>query len=459
MSKISGKNDRILVIDDEQSIIDTLKLILNHENYEVDGCLDGASALRQVQEEKYELILLDIKMPRMDGMEVLERLMEMDSDLVVIMISGHGNIETAVEATKKGAYNFLQKPLPDLQELKIIVKNAIEYKKSRDQLTELRKELIESSKIIGNSPEIKNVLELINKFADLNSNVFITGESGTGKKLVAKQIHLLSERAEEPFTSISCAALTEANIDGELFGKTQNGGTIVSPGKLEEGNCGTVFFDEITHLPLDSQAKLLKVIEESKFSRPGFEKEVELDVRFIFSTNKDLNTEIEEGRFREDLFHRIHVLAINVPPLRERTDDIIQLIEYFTERICTANNIPCKKFTPQAASLLRTFRWPGNVRELRNLIERLIFTVNKETIDAEDIEMPGSRHSKVLTDLVNRNMSLNDFQNESEKLFLMKMLNDYDYNVTQTAEALQIQRSHLYKLMNKYDIPLPSKVK
>ena len=459
MSKISGKNDRILVIDDEQSIIDTLKLILNHESYDVDGCLDGASALKKAQEERYDLILLDIKMPRMDGMEVLERLMEMNPDLVVIMISGHGNIETAVEATKKGAYNFLQKPLPDLQELKIIVKNAIEYKKSRDQLSELRKELLESSKIVGNSPEIESVHELINKFANLNSNVFITGESGTGKKLVAKQIHLLSARAKEPFTSISCASLTEANIDGELFGKTENGGMVLSPGKLEEGNGGTIFFDEITHLSLDSQSKLLKVIEEGKFSRPGFEKEVELDVRFIFSTNKDLNTEIEEGRFRDDLYHRIHVLAIDVPPLRERSDDIGQLTEYFTERICTANNIPCKKFTPQAVEFLKTFRWPGNVRELRNLIERLIFTVNKETIDAEDIEMPGSKHSKVLTDLVNRNMSLNDFQNESEKLFLMKMLNDYDYNVTQTAEALQIQRSHLYKLMNKYDIPLPSKVK
>jgi DNA-binding NtrC family response regulator len=395
----------------------------------------------------------------MDGMEVLERLMEMNPDFVVIMISGHGNIETAVEATKKGAYNFLQKPLPDLQELKIIIKNAVEYKKSRDQLTELRKELIESSKIIGNSPEIETVFELINKFVNLNSNVIITGESGTGKKLVAKQIHLLSSRAEEPFTSISCAALTEVNIDGELFGKTENGGNLISPGKLEEGNGGTIFFDEITHLSLDSQAKLLKVIEENKFSRPGFEKEVELDVRFIFSTNKDLNTEIEEDRFRDDLYHRINVLAIDVPPLRERADDIEQLTEYFKERICTANNITIKKFTPEANTLLKTFRWPGNVRELRNLIERLIFTVNKNTIDAEDIEMPGSKHSKVLSDLINRNMSLNDFQNESEKLFLMKMLNDYDYNVTQTAEALQIQRSHLYKLMNKYDIPLPSKVK
>ncbi|MCB0723258.1 MAG: sigma-54-dependent Fis family transcriptional regulator [Ignavibacteriae bacterium] len=459
MSKISGKPDRILIVDDEQSIIDTLKLILSHENYIVDGCLDGASALKKVQDEKFDLILLDIKMPRMDGMEVLDRLMEMSRDFVVIMISGHGNIETAVEATKKGAYNFLQKPLPDLHELKIIIKNAIDFKKSRDQLSELRKELIESNKIVGNSPEIESVLELINKFANLNSNVLITGESGTGKKLVAKQIHLLSSRAKEPFISISCASLNESNIDGELFGKTEDGGQVVSPGKLEEVNGGTVFFDEITHLSLDSQAKILKVIEENKFSRPGFEKEVELDVRFIFSSNKDLITEIEEGRFREDLFHRIHVLIIDVPPLRERTGDIEQLIDYFTERICSANNIPVKKFTTQAVALLKTFRWPGNVRELRNLIERLIFTVNKDSIDADDIEMPGSKHSKVLTDLINRNMSLNDFQNESEKLFLMKMLNDYDYNVTQTAEALQIQRSHLYKLMNKYDIPLPSKVK
>lgn len=451
-------NDKILVVDDEQSIIDTLKLILNHENYSVDGCLDGASALKKVKEDSYDLILLDIKMPRMDGMEVLDKLMEMNPDQVVIMISGHGNIETAVEATKKGAYNFLQKPLPDLQELKIIVRNAIDYKKSKDELLILRQELIESSKILGESEGIISIKEFINKFANLNSNVLITGESGTGKKLVAKQIHLLSSRAHEPFISINCASLNESNIDSELFGKTEDG-NILSPGKLEEANGGTIFFDEITHLSLDSQAKLLKVIEENKFSRPGFDKDVELNARFIFSTNKDLMAEIEDGRFRDDLYHRIHVLAIDVPPLRDRSGDIELLVNHFTEKICNANNIPCKSFSSQAVQLLKTFRWPGNVRELRNLIERLIFTVNKEMIDAEDIEMPGSRHSKVLSDLINKNMSLNDFQNESEKLFLTKMLNDYDYNVTQTSEALQIQRSHLYKLMNKYDIPLPSKVK
>lgn len=451
-------HEKILVVDDEQSIIDTLKLILNHDKYEVDGCLDGNTALKKVQEEPYDLILLDIKMPRMDGMEVLDKLMDMNPDTVVIMISGHGNIETAVEATKKGAYNFLQKPLPDLQELKIIIRNAIEYKKSRDELNKLRQELLESSTILGSSKGIEEVIELINKFADLNSNILITGESGTGKKLVAKQIHLLSSRSKERFISISCASLTDDNIDGELFGKSQNG-SVTSIGKLEEGSGGTIFFDEITHLSLDSQSKILKVIEENKFSRPGFEKEVELNARYIFSTNKDLLTEIEEQRFRDDLYHRINVLAINIPPLRDRTEDIDVLVNYFTEKICKANNINIKKFTPQAKQLLKTFRWPGNVRELRNLVERLIFTVNKNTIDADDVDMPGSKHSKVITDLVNKNMSLNDFQNESEKLFLTKMLNDYDYNVTQTAEALKIQRSHLYKLMNKYDIPLPSKVK
>ena len=451
-------HEKILVVDDEQSIIDTLKLILNHDKSEVDGCLDGNTALKKVQEEPYDLILLDIKMPRMDGMEVLDKLMDMNPDTVVIMISGHGNIETAVEATKKGAYNFLQKPLPDLQELKIIIRNAIEYKKSRDELNKLRQELLESSTILGSSKGIEEVIELINKFADLNSNILITGESGTGKKLVAKQIHLLSSRSKERFISISCASLTDDNIDGELFGKSQNG-SVNSIGKLEEGSGGTIFFDEITHLSLDSQSKILKVIEENNFSRPGFEKEVELNARYIFSTNKDLLTEIEEQRFRDDLYHRINVLAINIPPLRDRTEDIDVLVNYFTEKICKANNINIKKFTPQAIQLLKTFRWPGNVRELRNLVERLIFTVNKNTIDADDVDMPGSKHSKVITDLVNKNMSLNDFQNESEKLFLTKMLNDYDYNVTQTAEALKIQRSHLYKLMNKYDIPLPSKVK
>ena len=449
---------KILIIDDEQSILDSLSLILTYENYEVDTCLEGFTAIKKVKSNNYDLILLDIKMPNMDGLEVLDKIMEINNDNVVIMISGHGNIETAVEATKKGAYNFLQKPLPDLHELKLTIKNAIEYKKSKDEIKNYQKELIESNRVIGRSKGIKNVIDLIFKFADVNSNVFITGESGTGKMLVARQIHLNSARSNKPFVNINCANLTEDNADEELFGLYEDN-ELKRLGKLENAQEGTILFDEISNLSFEVQSKILRVIEENKFTRTGRSEEIETDVRFIFSTNKDIESEILEGTFRDDLFHRINVLRVNIPPLRERPDDIDLLIDYFNIQISKAYNIQPKEFTDQAIIKLKTFRWPGNVRELKNLIERLVFAVDKKVIDVEDIEIPGTKHSKFLNDLINKNMSLNEFQNESEKIFIMKILNDYKYNVTQTAEALKIQRSHMYKLMNKYNIPLPSKVK
>lgn len=230
-------------------------------------------------------------------------------------------------------------------------------------------------------------------------------------------------------------------------------------GKIEEANGGTIYFDEVSNLSLDAQSKLLKVIEENKMTRSGYNKEVSLDLRYIFSTNKDMQQEIADGRFREDLFHRMNVLRINIPSLRERQEDIQILAEYFIDLISKANDVPAKKFSPQALSTLKSFRWPGNVRELKNFIERLIFSLDKTEIEVDDIEYPGTKHNKIISDLVNKNMSLNDFQNETEKIFISKMLNDYKYNVSKTAEALSIQRSHLYKLMSKYNIPLPSKMK
>jgi len=448
---------RILIVDDEQNILDSLSLILTYNNYHVDTCLEGFTAIEKVKSVDYDLILLDIKMPKMDGIEVLEKIMEINKDNVVIMISGHGSIETAVEATKKGAYNFLQKPLPDLHELKLTIRNAIVYKKSKEELKNYRQALLDSNKIVGSSKEIENVADLILKYADIKPNVFITGESGTGKMLVARQIHLHSSRSDKPFININCANLTEDNADEELFGLYEDK-ALKRMGQLENAQGGMILFDEISNLSLEVQSKILRVIEENKFTRMGKSDEINIDVRFMFSTNKDIESEIKDGNFRDDLFHRINVLRINIPPLRERPEDIEQLIKFFGY-ICKAYNVKPKEFTEQALNKLKTFRWPGNVRELKNLIERLIFSVDKKIIDADDIEIPGTKHSKFLNDLINKNMSLNEFQNESEKIFIMKMLNDYKYNVTQTAEALKIQRSHMYKLMNKYNIPLPSKVK
>lgn len=448
---------KILIVDDEQGIIDSISMVLGNEGYTIDSCLNGTCAIQKIHNDIYDLILLDIKMPKMDGIEVLEKIMNINKDSVVIMISGHGTIETAVEAIKKGAYNFLQKPLPDLHELKLTIKNAIDFKKSRDELKRVKKEFKNSNKIIGSSKKITDVLLLVKKFSKLNSNVLITGESGTGKELIARQLHLQSDRADKPFLEINTANLSEDKIDRELFGIIDNGMFI--PGKFEQADGGTIFFDEISNLTPEAQSKLLNVIETNKLQRTGSNLDIHLDLKFIFSSNKNLMDEVKENRLREDFYHRINVLQIHLPALRERPEDIGSLTEYFAEKFSNENSFPHKSFTDKAKNLFLTFRWPGNVREFKNFIERLIITIDKERIDYDDIDLPGSKTLKEFSEMFNKNMSLNDFQNESEKIFLLKMLNDYKYNISQTADALQIQRSHLYNLMTKYNIPTPSKKK
>lgn len=449
---------RILIVDDEESIVESLTLILSHANYSVDFCYDGLSAINKYDEEEYDLILLDIKMPKMDGLEVLDKILAKNPEQMVIMISGHGNIETAVEATKKGAYNFLEKPLPDIPELLVTIRNAMNFKQSKEELSKYKKELIESNRLIGSSSKIQNVRDLIDKFKDLDLNLLITGESGTGKLLVANQIHFNSNRSENPFVIINCATLKESNVDEELFGLSVNGKLKIR-GKLEEAKGGSILFDEISNTNLDIQSKLLKVIDEGKYTRVGEFKEIKTNIRFLFTTNKDLPAEISEGKFREDLFHRINVMNINIPPLRERNEDVEELTEHFVKQVSKAYNITEKKFTPQALNRLKTLRFSGNVRELKNFIERILFTVDSTVIDVEEIEFPETKHTKELNDLLNKNLSLNEFQNESEKLFLLKVLKDYKFNISQTAEALKIQRSHMYKLMAKYEIPTPTKIK
>ncbi|MFA7361749.1 MAG: sigma-54 dependent transcriptional regulator [Candidatus Kapaibacterium sp.] len=449
---------RILIVDDEASIVESLSLILRHADYSVDYCYDGVSALKMFTEGNYDLILLDIKMPKMDGIEVLDNIMRLNREQLVIMISGHGNIETAVEATKKGAYYFLEKPLPDISELLIIIKNALELKQSKDELSKYRNELLSANKLIGKSKDVQSVRELIEKYKDLDLNILITGESGTGKLLVANMLHLDSKRADKPFVIINCASLKGENVDEELFGLTKDGDPKIK-GKLEEAEGGSILFDEISNINTEIQSKLLKVIDESKYTRVGDSKVRKTNVRFLFTTNKDLPFEISEGRFRDDFYHRINVMNINITPLRERTDDIRVLTDFFINQVCKAYNINLRKFSNEALNKLKSFRWTGNVRELKNFIERIIFTVDNTIIEEEDIEVPETKHTKELNDLLNRNLSLNDFQNESERIFLLKVLKDYKYNISQTAEGLKIQRSHMYKLMTKYNIPTPTKTK
>jgi DNA-binding NtrC family response regulator len=447
---------KILIVDDEPGIVESFVMVLEDTGYEIDFCLDGFTALEKIKSTEYDIVFLDIKMPKMDGIEVLEKAIEINNDLVVVMISGHGTVETAVESTKKGAYDFLEKPF-GLVELNLKFQNALKLKKSRDEIKKYREELLQSNDFSGDSSVISDVREKIEKYANLDLNVLITGESGTGKMLAAKLIHLKSFRSDKPFVKVNCARLNKDNIETELFGKIENN-KLISRGKLFEAEDGTVLFDEIANLSPDSQTIIFKVIEEKKFIRAGESKELIINARFVFTTNQDIESMIENNMFRSEFYHRINVLNINIPPLRNRTEDVPVLIKLFSNQICRSNNINEKNFSDSAVEILKTLRYPGNVRELRNMIERLIFTINKDTIDSDDIDIPESRHTRTFSELFNKNMSLNEFQNESEKLFLTKMLNDYDYNISRTADALKIQRSHMYKLINKYDIPKSPKI-
>lgn len=446
---------KILIVDDEAGIVETFKLVLEDTGFEIDSCLDGFSALEKIRTTDYDVVFLDIKMPKMDGIEVLEKAMEINKDLVVIMISGHGTVETAVESTKKGAYDFLEKPF-GLALLNMKFQNAVKLKKTRDEIRKYREEILQSNEIFGESESVNDLKQRIKNFSDLELNVLITGESGTGKTLTAKLIHYNSKRSEKPLININCAGLNQDNIESELFGKFENG-KLFSKGKLIEADEGTVLFDEVANLSVESQMLIFKVIEEKKFIRAGESGETYVNARFIFTTNRDIENLIQENLFRSEFYHRINVLNINIPPLRERIDDIPVLIKMFNLQISRLHNIREKRFSEGAMEILKTLRYPGNVRELRNLVERLVFTVNKSVIDTDDVELPETKHTRSFSELLNKNMSLNEFQNESEKIFLLKMLNDYDYNISRTADALQIQRSHLYKLINKYNIPKPPK--
>lgn len=446
---------KILIVDDEAGIVETFKLVLEDTGFEIDSCLDGFSALEKIRTTDYDVVFLDIKMPKMDGIEVLEKAMEINKDLVVIMISGHGTVETAVESTKKGAYDFLEKPF-GLALLNMKFQNAVKLKKTRDEIRKYREEILQSNEIFGESESVNDLKQRIKNFSDLELNVLITGESGTGKTLTAKLIHYNSKRSEKPLININCAGLNQDNIESELFGKFENG-KLFSKGKLIEADEGTVLFDEVANLSVESQMLIFKVIEEKKFIRAGESGETYVNARFIFTTNRDIENLIQENLFRSEFYHRINVLNINIPPLRERIDDIPVLIKMFNLQISRLHNIREKRFSEGAMEILKTLRYPGNVRELRNLVERLVFTVNKSVIDTDDVELPETKHTRSFSELLNKNMSLNEFQNESEKIFLVKMLNDYDYNISRTADALQIQRSHLYKLINKYNIPKPLK--
>jgi len=377
---------KILVIDDEASIRRALKNILENENYIVEQASNGEQALELTAEDNFDAILLDIKMPGMDGMEVLDKLMAI-TDAPVIMISGHGTIETAVDAIKNGAYDFIVKP-PDLNRLLITIRNAIDKKDLVTKTRQLIKETDKKYEIVGETLVINEVKQMITKVASTNARILITGENGTGKELVARQIHLQSPRSHAPFIEVNCAAIPSELIESQLFGHEK--GSFTSAHKMRKGdfelsNGGTLFLDEIGDMSLSAQAKVLRALQENKITRVGGEKDIEVDVRIIAATNKNLKEAIQNGKFREDLYHRLSVIIINVPPLRERDEDVALLSKHFAEDISLQQGKAPLVMTKEALELLKGFYWSGNVRELHNVMERLVILCDNE-ITAEDVE-------------------------------------------------------------------------
>ncbi|MFN7012940.1 MAG: sigma-54-dependent transcriptional regulator [Bacteroidia bacterium] len=384
---------KILIIDDERPIRSTLRDILEYEKFEVEEAVDGIEGLDKVKKGNFDLIFCDIKMPKMDGLEVLSKIQEINSEIPVIMISGHGNIETAVEAIKKGAYDYISKP-PDLNRLLITVRNALDKSTLITETKVLKKKISKGYEIIGESQAIKEIKEMIARVAPTDARVLITGGNGTGKELVARQIHEQSNRNKAPLIEVNCAAIPSELIESELFGHEKGAFTSAvaqRKGKFEQAEGGTLFLDEIGDMSLSAQAKVLRALQEHKISRVGGDKEIKVNVRVLAATNKNLKEEIAKGNFREDLYHRLSVILIHVPSLNERKEDIPLLAEHFLQSICDDYGMAKKTITKEAIKELQKIDWTGNIRELRNVIERLIILSDKTITDKDVIAYAGKK--------------------------------------------------------------------
>lgn len=381
---------KILIVDDEAAIRRTLREILQFEKYDVDEAADGLEGLVKVKQKSYDVILLDIKMPKMDGMEALERIQELSPDTPVIMISGHGTIETAVEAVKKGAFDFLSKP-PDLNRLLITVRNALDKSSLIGETKTLKRAVAKSKvqEIIGQSPAIQHIKSTIERVAPTDARVLVTGPNGSGKELIARWLHELSARSAQPIVEVNCAAIPSELIESELFGHEKGSFTSAVKqriGKFEQAHGGTLFLDEIGDMSLSAQAKVLRALQENRITRVGGEKDISVDVRIVAATNKDLRREIEKGNFREDLYHRLAVIIIESPALNDRREDIPLLADHFLRIVCNEYGTALKRISPEAIRALQNFNWTGNIRELRNVVERLII-LGGNPISEEDVNM------------------------------------------------------------------------
>lgn len=453
----------VLIIDDERPIRSSLRDILEYEEYKVLDVDSGIEGLEILKKEKIDLVLCDIKMNKMDGMEVLSAAKEF-SDIPFIMISGHGTIETAVEAARKGAYDFLEKPL-DLNRLLITVRNALEKGSLVKETKVLKRKVSRTKEILGDSDSISLIKDTIDKVAPTEARVLITGENGSGKELVARWLHEKSARANSPLIEVNCAAIPSELIESELFGHEKGSFTSAVKqriGKFEQANGGTLFLDEIGDMSLSAQAKVLRALQENKITRVGGEKEIDVNVRVIAATNKDLLKEIENGNFRMDLYHRLGVILIHVPSLVERKDDIPTIATSFCEEICAEYNMPTKEITGEAMKSLQGLPWTGNIRELRNMVERLIILSEKKITEREvsTFANPGAVTGYATPVLSTTSSgfdydhfdSFQEFKDYAEERYITHKLEKNGWNVSKTADEIGIQRSHLYSKMEKFGL-------
>ncbi|MFO7784608.1 MAG: sigma-54-dependent transcriptional regulator [Thermodesulfobacteriota bacterium] len=447
----------ILVVDDEESIIRSLQGILTDEGFEVQNAFNGKAALERIEEEIPDLVLLDIWMPELDGIKTLVKIKETCPGLQVVMMSGHGTIETAVKATKLGAYDFIEKPL-SLEKVLLTINNALEHNRLEEEINLLREREKGRNRITGDSEAIRDLKEQIRIVAPTNAWVLISGENGTGKELVAHTIHRLSKRSHKPMVEVNCAAIPEELIESELFGHEKGaftGAGAMKRGKFDLAHEATLFLDEIGDMSLKAQSKTLRILQERKFERVGGSRTIHVDVRVIAATNKDLEAEIERASFREDLYFRLNVIPIRVPPLRERAEDIPELIEEFTGEFSFDTNQPSKRFSEDAIHLLMRYHWPGNVRELKNLVERLVIMTASDEIRAVDIPPPFNRAEGEPGDMGVSPVDFDTYREaraQFEKAFIARKLREYNGNVSQTAEAIGLERSNLHKKIKAYGL-------
>ena len=449
---------RILVIDDEAAIRDSMRMILEYEGYECLVAPAGPDGLVMVDREDPSLVFLDIKMPGMDGLDVLDRIKGQHEALPVVMISGHGTVSTAVEATKRGAFDFIEKPLASERVL-LTVRNALAQERLSSEVGRLKRVDDLRHEMIGQSAALGRVMDAIRRAAPTSATVLILGESGVGKELVARAIHRNSQRSRERFVQVNCAALPEELIESELFGHEKGsftGATEKQIGKFEQADRGTIFLDEVADMSAKTQAKVLRVLQEGEVERLGSARTLKVDVRVIAATNKDLEVEIERGTFREDLYFRLSVIPIFVSPLRERKEDIPLLVRHFVEQFSRENNFKVRRFTPAAMDLMQQHRWKGNVRELRNSVERLVIMAPGDMIDVEDVRevlraepRPAETAGESARE---RPGTLREFKESAERAFLVDKLRENAWNISKTAEVIGTPRSNLYKKLEQYGI-------